>query len=431
MKFIDHLPDDPHPISDVYAAARFVLHGTRSASPICLSTAPSRVPSSLDNVVKAEQLGTIFTEFTKSIIAVINSSQPRAASSLTGAAPRKLECAFCGKEHFIRNCDLVEEYSRDGKIKRNVEGKVILPTGAYVPRDIPGKFLQERIDEWHRRHPGQLAAASILYSTLLNSVSTPQAAPLACIPSQTHSQSPAESRIAALEAEIARLCAKRPAVTSLINSRLQPFDTAVPTMATCQLSPEPRALHLDHALLDPNRVAIFSCSDFCSTQRRTFPTPMRNSQCQFVRFPLRLRLLCTIILPRRQIFRRNNVPHSHALLRRFTRYIQHPTTSISDQNTLRLHTRSQKALQASYTRQKTKNMFYRRALALPSSQKKVKNMSRRIRKVPKLFRDVIRPPTFPIRIQNTPPPSYTVRARNTLQLCLLDPPRSPMLIRCI
>ncbi len=273
LKFIDHLPDDPYPIPDVYAAARFVLHGTHSAPSVFPSTAPSSVPFTLDTIVKTEQLGTIFTEFTKSIIAVINSSHPRAASSLTGTAPRKLECAFCGKEHFIRNCDLVEEYRRDGKIKHNIDGKVILPTGAYVPRDIPGKFLQERIDEWHRRHPGQLAAGSISYRAMLNSVATPQAAPLACVPSQTHAQSPAESRIAALEAEIARLRAKRPSVKPPINARLPPSDTASSTNPTRKLSPAPNTLHLDQVSADSSCAAVFLSSELCSPHPRTVSIP--------------------------------------------------------------------------------------------------------------------------------------------------------------
>ena len=201
MKFIDHFPDDPYPISDVYAAARFVLHGTRSTSPSFSSTTPPPSSSSLNPVVNTEQLGTLFTELTKSIIAAIDSTHrhPRAAPSLTNTTPRKLECKFCGKEHFIRNCELVEEYIRAGKIMRNIDGKVVLPTGAFVSRNIPGRILKERIDEWHCRHPGQLAA-SVEHSTILHTASTTCAASSLPIPSHTRSQVTVETRIAEIEA---------------------------------------------------------------------------------------------------------------------------------------------------------------------------------------------------------------------------------------
>ena len=42
---------------------------------------------------------------------------------------------------------VVDEYVANGKCRRNIEGKVVLSTGAYVPREIPGTLLQERIDE--------------------------------------------------------------------------------------------------------------------------------------------------------------------------------------------------------------------------------------------------------------------------------------------
>ncbi len=275
LKFIDHYLDDPYPITDVYAAARFVLHSTRSTSPTLSSTAPSPTPSTLDPVVNTAQLGTILAEFTKSIVAAINSThrRPRAASSLADTAPRKLECTFCGKNHFIRNCDLVEEYRLAGKLKHSIDGKVILPTGAFVPRCIPGRYLKERIDEWHRRHPGQLAAASISYGTMLHSVPTSCAAPSPLVSTYSCTQSPAEVRITELEAEIARLRSKRPDVTSPINARLQPYSTAAPTTPTRKLSPAPRIARLDHSFAQSSRSATYSPTAPHSTLPFAVPVP--------------------------------------------------------------------------------------------------------------------------------------------------------------
>ena len=47
---------------------------------------------------------------------------------------------------------------------KNQDGKVVLPSGAYVPRDIIGKFLHDRINEWHRKNLNQLGAATLIHT---------------------------------------------------------------------------------------------------------------------------------------------------------------------------------------------------------------------------------------------------------------------------
>ena len=66
---------------------------------------------------------------------------------------------------------------RQGKVRRNVDGKVVLSTGSFVPRDIVGRYLKDRVDEWHKRNPGQLAAAQLMYTVLSNEISEPQLTP--------------------------------------------------------------------------------------------------------------------------------------------------------------------------------------------------------------------------------------------------------------
>ncbi len=369
IKFIDHLPDDPYPISDVYAAARFVLHTTRSASPSSSSIAPSPPNSSIEPIVNTEQLGTLFNELTKSIIAAIDSTHrhPRAAPSLTNTAPRTLECRFCGKEHFIRNCELVEEYNRAGKLMRNIDGKVVLPTGALGTSRHPGRFLKECIDEWHRRHPGHLAAP-VEHSTILHSASTPCAASSAPTPSHTRSQAAVESRIAEIEAEIARLRSKRPAVASPISSRLQPFRAA-------------RA--------DNSDARIISCAAYftsrpvlCSLQphRVNFVPQIRVPHCRIpspptslitqhhvVRFQCRLCLAPFRVSPHRQIMHQQLVVCPRTWYRRFPQFAVPQTTFILTQNMLTPRIRSQEPPHTSHSLPKTRNIFYRRLLPLPSS----------------------------------------------------------------
>ena len=63
---------------------------------------------------------------------------------------------------------------RQGKVRRNVDGKVVLSTGAFVLCDIVGRYLKDCVDEWHKRNPGQLAAAQLMYTVLSNEISEPQ-----------------------------------------------------------------------------------------------------------------------------------------------------------------------------------------------------------------------------------------------------------------
>jgi hypothetical protein len=77
------------------------------------------------------------------------------------------ECNFCGEtSHYMRDCRVVQEYEAAGKVRRDIHGRVILSTGAFVPRSIPGRYFKERVDEWHRQNPGQLARATLMVGIL-------------------------------------------------------------------------------------------------------------------------------------------------------------------------------------------------------------------------------------------------------------------------
>lgn len=49
-------------------------------------------------------------------------------------------------------------------VKRSIEGKVVLPSGTQVSRQIPGNNMRERIQRWHQDNPGQTAKGSMSYS---------------------------------------------------------------------------------------------------------------------------------------------------------------------------------------------------------------------------------------------------------------------------
>ena len=97
--------------------------------------------------IKTEDLTAILEHLTETFIKALSSQQQNNRATTSDRPPRPSpggggNCNFCGSpEHFIRNCMEVLEYIKDGKCKRNNEGKVILPGGAYVPRDISGQWL--------------------------------------------------------------------------------------------------------------------------------------------------------------------------------------------------------------------------------------------------------------------------------------------------
>ncbi|ETW78897.1 hypothetical protein HETIRDRAFT_428667 [Heterobasidion irregulare TC 32-1] len=115
-----------------------------------ISRAAPTVPPT--NTIKAEDLATMFewltNTFVKAIAAQGTSGQP---INHPDSQDKAATTAFT-------------EYIRIGKCKRNIEGKVVLSSGAFVPREITGSNLKDRVDEWHRRNLGQLATGQMMFT---------------------------------------------------------------------------------------------------------------------------------------------------------------------------------------------------------------------------------------------------------------------------
>ena len=218
MKFLDRHPNIPHTVKDVYEAACFILQSATTApqnyfAPTPPDVNPPFVPDGTVSIakrepaVKKEDLGTLFSEFTKTIVEAIQSNNracyPSSSNPSTSESSSRA-CNFCGGPHFIRECLKVEELIREGKCKRNTDGKVVLPSGVFVPREIPGTLLSEHIEEWHCRNPNQLGATS----ALLYSVEQPQLAltkPEPSTPPLHSFQLSTSNRIATIKAELYNL----------------------------------------------------------------------------------------------------------------------------------------------------------------------------------------------------------------------------------
>lgn len=235
LKLPDHFPDDPYDLNEIHEAAQFVLHGTPSnlltppSPPI--PPAGSVLTSTSNKEIKVEDIAAMIERITESFVKALAAQGSRGSPS--GDRPPRPNptsgCNYCGSfEHFIRDCLVVAEDIKSGKCKRNVDGKVTLPSGAFVPREIVGRYLKERIEEWHRRNPGQLAASQMLYHVMSNGISEVSAAseskvdivPTSIATRQSHpdlftSQTEPEiqlstnDRIASLERELFQLRGRR------------------------------------------------------------------------------------------------------------------------------------------------------------------------------------------------------------------------------
>jgi hypothetical protein len=189
------------------------LHGTTQNSflqPSVTSTTPPTQPASL--YVKAEDLSTLFEQMAQTFLKVLTpqkSTTSRASSSTNAQATATLDplsCAFCGQtSHFIAQCLVCADYITNEKCKRNPEGKIILPNGQYTPQSIPGQFIKDRIDEWHKRNPVKSTSPHPMYE--INPVATPSQTSVATnmVSSSTTNTFTADQHIAALEQEIFNL----------------------------------------------------------------------------------------------------------------------------------------------------------------------------------------------------------------------------------
>jgi hypothetical protein len=68
----------------------------------------------------------------------------------------------------MSRCEEVTKDIAAGKCGRTAEGKVVLLSRAFLPRDLPllpGATMAKCIVEWHKHNPNQLAVGMLLSST--------------------------------------------------------------------------------------------------------------------------------------------------------------------------------------------------------------------------------------------------------------------------
>jgi hypothetical protein len=126
------------------------------------------------------------------------------AQAMTSLDP--LSCAFCGQTgHFIAQCLVCADYITNEKCKRNPEGKIVLPNGQYTPCSIPGRFIKDRIDKWHKRNPIKSTSSSLMYEINPAAMSSQTSVATNMVSTSSTNVFTTDQRIAALEQEIFNL----------------------------------------------------------------------------------------------------------------------------------------------------------------------------------------------------------------------------------
>ena len=222
LKDPDHHPSIPYNIEDVFQAARFILQGASTGGysiPTTVIAATSN-QSPANEIVKKENLGAMLQELTKTIIEAFNNSQSRSNGQNTRSynnSNQQVDCNYCGGPHYIIQCKEVDKDIEAGKVRRNHDGKVILSTGAFVPRDIQGRYLRDRVNEWHKRNPGQIAVATLINTIDMQIVNGNNCATMPT----SNFQLSTEDRIVTLEAELYNLRARKAAFVPTVRTRGQ------------------------------------------------------------------------------------------------------------------------------------------------------------------------------------------------------------------
>jgi hypothetical protein len=131
------------------------------------------------------------------------------ASSSTNAQATTLDplsCAFCGQtSHFIAQYLVCADYITNEKCKRNPEGKIVLPNGQYTPQSIPGRFIKDRIDEWHKCNPIKSTSSSLMYEINPVAMSSQTSVSTNMVSTSSTNVFTADQCIAVLEQEIFNL----------------------------------------------------------------------------------------------------------------------------------------------------------------------------------------------------------------------------------
>ncbi|KAG5734182.1 hypothetical protein E4T56_gene1357 [Termitomyces sp. T112] len=165
----DHHPEDPYDVDQVFEGAKWVLKGT-DTSTTKTSNGTTSIHSPIANPPTVPSLAPKQEALELATTTAIVSALERLEALLTSGNVQPCQqfanstCHFCGEmgHTMVRGtCIKLEQMIRQGKIRRNAEGKIILPSGAMIPNYSGKRLYIERIEEWHRLNPGQIVTGRL------------------------------------------------------------------------------------------------------------------------------------------------------------------------------------------------------------------------------------------------------------------------------
>ncbi|KAG5731785.1 hypothetical protein E4T56_gene1558 [Termitomyces sp. T112] len=162
----NHHPEDPYEVDQVFEGTKWVLKGTdtsttktsNSTSGIHMSLPPAPSP--------APKQETLELATTTAIVSALECLEALFTNS--NAQPRQQfansTCHFCGEtgHTMVRGtCIKLEQMILQGKVCRNAEGKIVLPSGTMIPNYFGKRLYMEHIEEWHWLNPGQIVTGRL------------------------------------------------------------------------------------------------------------------------------------------------------------------------------------------------------------------------------------------------------------------------------
>jgi hypothetical protein len=143
--------DDPYTLAEISTAALFVLSCNHTVFPHKESpTVPVKKETfDFSKGYKNLNINAIAEEVAKRIASL---ERQQASGGQIAPRPRNHFYIFCSDpDHYLSSCPHAAEYAQKRLCQRNPEGQIVLLNGNRIStRDMPGKNLKERIDNWHK-----------------------------------------------------------------------------------------------------------------------------------------------------------------------------------------------------------------------------------------------------------------------------------------
>ncbi|KAF7353278.1 Transposon Tf2-12 polyprotein [Mycena sanguinolenta] len=246
------------PRSHVMSFSGFAVPSFQSPPPSAYS--PDATISLLIELIT--QLVRAFTLYIQSS-SVTPASLPRSPPRKSSTPRCPFVCTYCSDaKHLIKACPLVSSDIRAGLCQRNPRGRVVLPSGLYVPHSMPGPNLRNRIVTCLRRNLHAPLLSFALYLPLQLPLLRPRTPPSSAV-------DPDEARIAEIEREITTLRARHAAANSaskplLARSTTSSTSSTLPSIVNALPTSSPSSPTSFHSAFAPQSNSITVSAALCS-----------------------------------------------------------------------------------------------------------------------------------------------------------------------